>query len=143
MTAPEVLAVEEVAQMRAVAAALLPGDEASPSAAALPDMDELLQHAASALGGHIRALKRYIRLLPNECDWSTLARFAEAEPTAFELISVVAAGAYFMSPTVLGSIGYPSGGRTAPRFDQAADEIASGILEPVLARGRRVRQISE
>ena len=128
--------------MRAVAGTLLPGDGTSPPATTVPDIDELLQRAAAAIGQEILALKRAIAMLPAKCDWAALSEFAEVEPTDFDLIWHVAAGAYFMSPTVLASIGYPTGTRIAPPFDEAAGEIASGILEPVIARGPRVRPLS-
>ncbi|HUA04940.1 MAG TPA: hypothetical protein VMB27_13640 [Solirubrobacteraceae bacterium] len=133
------LTAEQLAQLRAVAATLIPGSDLSPAAAELTDLDELLERAAVALGSQLPAVLAALATLPAEVRWEGMAEFASADPAAFELVSTLVAGAYFMSTTVLKSIGYPTGPRSAPPFDLAADELATGILEPVIARGSVLR----
>jgi hypothetical protein len=105
----------------------------------VPGYDDLVQRAATSLGAEAEDLRQAIAQLPEEISWDALSAFASAHPEPFELVSTTAAGAYFMSPMVLDSLGYPRGARSAPRFDLAAEELESGILEPVIERGSRVR----
>lgn len=133
------LSKSEKSRLNAVAVTLIPGDGKSPSAAGVPEFDELLSNAATAIGRELDALREAIRLLPDEITWPSVSQFATEHATEFELVSTVVAGAYFMSTDVLESLGYPTGARSAAPFDLAADELASGILEPVLSRGSRTR----
>lgn len=135
----EALSAWELQQLRGIAAVLMPGDQDSPASTDISEFDELLGRAAAALGPELERLHGALEMLPPDLDWEAVRGFAAAEPSAFEVISTVAAGAYFMSPAALRSIGYPTGPRSAARFDLVADELESGILEPVIARGPRVR----
>jgi hypothetical protein len=135
----DVLDLHELAQLRAVAGLLLPGSDASPPAESLPDLDLLMASAVRALGPEAAALKAGLAVLPSDLTWAHLKTFSEADPELFDVISTAAAGAYFMSTAVLESIGYPTGPRRAPRNDQAADELESGILDPVMNRDSMVR----
>ena len=128
-------------QLRRVAEILLPGTTDSPAALSLPDFDELLTAAITALGPEAALLNAAVCHLPDELTWDTLKGFHEADCDAFDIVSTTVAGAYFMSPTVLESIGYPTGPRRAAPFDQAVDELSSGVLEPVIARGPIVRTV--
>lgn len=134
------LSGDEVARLRAVAEALIPGDGTSPAAARVAEIDRLLGEAAVALGVGLGQLQDALSRLPGEIDWASLERFSASDGEAFELVATVAAGAYFMSPAVLESLGYPTGPRSAAPFDLAAEELGSGVLDPVIAGGSRVRQ---
>jgi len=129
--------------VRATASTLLPGTSDSPSPNALPDFDELVQHAAGALGGVGPALVTAIDELPPEPTWENLSAFADRDPSAFELVSLLAVGAYFMSPQVLGSLGLPTGERRPAHREQVVDELSTGILDAVLERGSPVRTLDE
>lgn len=131
----------EITAVRAVAGVLIPGDGTSPPSGQVTDYDGLLQQAARALGPELDDLRSAIGSLPRATSWATLEQFAGDRAEQFELVSTTAAAAYFMSAEVLTSLGYPTGQRSAPPFDLAAEEIGSGILEPVLARGSRVRPV--
>lgn len=136
------LTSEEVAAIAQVAAVLLPGDERAPGAATIPALDALIQQAAVALGTERDALHAALRILPEDISWDTLRAFAEEHPAHFDIVSVTASGAYFMAPEALTAIGYPQGGRKAPRIDQAADEIGSGVLDQVMSRDPMFREVS-
>lgn len=136
MSATDALSPSKLAALRAVAIVLIPGDDRSPAAESLTDLEDLLQRAATAIGAERASLHNAIAMLPDGVTWDSIGKFADDEPVAFELISTVVAGAYFMSPIVLKSLGYPVGPRSAPPFDLAADELSSGVLAPVLERGR-------
>lgn len=135
----EVLTPGELTTLRAVAVVLLPGNETSPAATSLPDIDALLNRAAEALGPEAAELKQTLAALPAEITWDGLKALFETDADAFDLISTTAAGAYFMSPSVLEALGYPTGPRKAARIDQAANELESGILDPVMERDSMVR----
>lgn len=132
---PATLNDHELDRLRSVAAVLIPGDGDLPPALDLGDFNELLQRAATALGPDLPGLHDAIRKLPQNIDPATLRAFSDSEPEPFSLIGTAVSGAYFMSDTALMALGYPTGPRTAPPFDLAADELATGILEPVIARG--------
>jgi hypothetical protein len=125
----------ELALMRAVAAVLIPGDGDAPAALDVDGFDELLQRAAVAMGPELPAVHEAIARLPKDVDMATLAAFSASNPEPFSLIGTTVSGAYFMAPAALTAIGYPTGPRSAPPFDLAADELATGVLEPVIARG--------
>jgi hypothetical protein len=125
----------ELGLMRAVAAVLIPGDGQAPAALDVYGFDEWLQRAAVAMGPELPAVREAIGRLPAEISWATLAAFSAESAGSFSLIGTTVSGAYFMAPAALTAIGYPTGPRSAPPFDLAADELASGVLEPVIARG--------
>jgi hypothetical protein len=133
---------EEIGMIARVAEVLLPGDEQAPGAATIPALDALIQQAAVALGAECDALHAALRILPEDISWDTLRTFAEQHPAHFDILSVAAAGAYFMAPEALTAIGYPQGARKAPRIDQAADEIGSGVLDQVMSRDPMFRAVS-
>jgi hypothetical protein len=135
------LTTGEVAILRHVASVLLPGDEKSPAASDIAELDQLIGTAASALGREVVALKLALECLSGDVSWASLRSFAETHPDHFEIVSAVAAGAYFMAPAALSAIGYPQGGRKAPRIDQAADELSSGVLDLVAARESMLRDV--
>jgi hypothetical protein len=133
---------EEIGMIARVAEVLLPGDEQAPGAATIPALDALIQQAAVALGAECDALHAALRILPEDISWDTLRTFAEQHPAHFDILSVAAAGAYFMAPEALTAIGYPQGARKAPPIDQAADEIGSGVLDQVMSRDPMFREVS-
>ena len=139
MSAELRLSEGETARLRAVAETLVPGDGNSPSAADTPELDRLLEAAAVALGVGFEDLQASLRRLPEPVEWTSLRALSDTEPETFELITSVAVGAYFMSADVLHSLGYPTGARSAAPFDLAASELETGILEPVLSAGSRLR----
>jgi hypothetical protein len=125
----------EINRLRRLADVLIPGSRPSPPATALPDFDELLVQAASALGPELPALRRALELLPAMVDWDSLRSWNAKSPDEFELVSTLVAGAYFMSPDVLRSIGYATGQRSRAPTGQSANELGDGLLDDVMERG--------
>jgi hypothetical protein len=136
-----VLTSNDIGMLAMVAAVLLPGDDGAPSASDVPELDSWLVRAIDAVGDEIEALRAALAIMPAVIDWNTVRDFAAANPEEFELIAAVAAGAYFMAPQALDAIGYPRGSRKAPRIDQAADEIGTGVLDAVMDRDPMFRQV--
>jgi hypothetical protein len=143
MTREPSLSREQLDRVRAAAAVLMPGATDSPALDHLPNFDELLQRAAAALAGEGRALGDAIAVLPDEPSWAALSALADRNPEAFELVSLLAVGAYFMSPAVLTALGRPTGKRRAADPEQVVDELSNGLLDPVFARGCPVRTLDE
>jgi hypothetical protein len=143
MSTADVLTREQLDRVRAAAAVLLPGAAGSSAAAALPDFDDLVQHAAVALEGGGGTIATAIEALPTEPSWENLSAFADADPSTFEQVALLAVGAYFMSPTVLASLGLPTGERRPARREQVVDELETGVLDAVLERGCPVCTLEE
>jgi len=137
------LSQDQLDRVRAVAAVLLPGPLTSGPATALPDFDEQLQHAALALEGEGRTLAEAIGSLPTDPSWESLSAYAEADPSSFEQVALLAVGAYFMSPHVLASLGLPTGDRRPADREQVVDELSTGILDAVYERGCPVRTLED
>lgn len=134
-------ATEAIARLNHIAGVLLPGDANSPSATALAELDGLLVVALRAVGRECETVYDALGRLPERPTWDDLRAFSQESPEPFEVMASVVAGAYFMAPEVLDSIGYPHGARRAPRNDLVVDEIESGILEPVLERAPMMRSV--
>jgi hypothetical protein len=143
MTRGAELTREQLDRVRAVASVLIPGSPASSPAAGIEDLDDLLQHAAVALDSEARTLAAAIEALPDEASWESVSDFAAADPSSFEQISLLVVGAYFMSPSVLASLGLPTGERRPANREQAVDELSTGILDPVFERGCPVRTLED
>jgi hypothetical protein len=143
MTGRAALSPEQLDRVRGVAAVLVPGSPTSAGAAALSDLDDLLQHAAVAIDGEGPALSGAIKALPSDLSWESLSAFAAADPSSFEQISLLVVGAYFMAPSVLASLGLPTGERKPASLEQAVDELSTGILDPVFERGCPVRTLED
>jgi hypothetical protein len=128
-------------KLRRIASVLLPGDDTSPPATSVPDYDELLSKAVEVIGAEQPMLTRALKQLPDDADWDALKEFADSEPDGFEVVAAVVSGAYFMSTTVLDALHYPHGPRRATPFGLVADELESGVLEPVMERAPMVRSV--
>lgn len=133
----------QLARVRAIAAILLPGSTESTASESVPGFDELLQRAAVALGGEGRPLGAAIEALPAELTWKTVSDFADRDRSSFELVSLLAVGAYFMSPTVLASLGIPTGKRRPANPEQVVDELGDGLLDAVFERGCPIRTLDD
>ena len=54
--------------------------------------------------------------------------------TQFDIVSVVVAGAYFMSRQVLDKLGHPRERRHSAGVEEFAEEFGTGVRDPVIAR---------
>ena len=129
---------EERAALGAVADALIPPHGEFDSPSRVPGFDRWLDRALAARSDAIEeviaAALRFAAVAPEERR-AALEAYAEAEPAAFHTLSSVVAGAYLMIPEVREAIGYPGQRKHPPRFDEAAEQIMDGILDPVIDRG--------
>lgn len=109
-----------------------------PSASNAPDIHHWLEVALAARRDAFDEVLRHAvifgRLDPAARE-NELRRLRSEDPDAFEPLASVLAGAFLMVPEVREAIGYPGQEKSFPPFDLAAEELRSGILDPVIARG--------
>jgi hypothetical protein len=135
---PRELADGERRAFHRVVDALIPPTRDLPSPSRLANYDAWLDRALAARNDSFEAAVASAVLLSatHEADLVTaLKQFSEVHTDAFHLLSSVVAGAYLMVPEVRAAIGYPGQRRHHPQFDEAANQIMDGILDPVIERG--------
>lgn len=138
--APRPLSAAEIRTLRAVADQLIPcGPGLEPAATDEPGYDDALQIAAHARADAFdritTALADLDALDPGALD-RRLRELAQQSPDTFQPLSTIVAGAWLLLPSVRTRISYPGQRRNVAPFGQAADELSSGILDPVLDRGK-------
>jgi hypothetical protein len=135
---PRPLHEDELATLLAAADALIPAGPGVPSAAIAPGyvawLDRALAARSDAFETIVTAAGRLQGIAAPEL-LDALRRMSADEPELFHDLSAVLAGAYLMVPEVRAAIGYPGQVRRPAAFDEAAEEIMSGILDPVIERG--------
>ncbi len=133
---PRPFSVEEVNTYCEIADTLCPGNGEIDSPSGYQEFPAMLEVAANARSDAfdvIIGLLKGARIRSDLGVW--LRNLHDQDPTSFQALSSVAAGAYLLIPAVREAIGYPGQGRNVPFIDEAANEIGDGILDPVLARG--------
>lgn len=136
---PRKLTDTETSALRAIADVLIPaGANGEPAATDEPRFDSTLQTAINARADAFDALTKFLAGIdpdhPDEV--SRVLRDAEQhEPEIFQPVSAIVAGAWLLLPAVRERIGYPGQQRNLAPLDQIADELSTGILDPVMERG--------
>jgi hypothetical protein len=132
---PRPLTEAEVTVLTDVAGILIPGHAQRPEAAKEPGFTEKLAVAANARADAFDVLTRAIGDLDG-LRGPGLARAVrelhEREPQAFQVLSSVIAGAWLLTPGARNRIGYLGQQSRPAGLTEAADELSSGILDPVL-----------
>jgi hypothetical protein len=134
---------DQLDRLRALAGILLPGSDPSPAARDLDNFDQLISQAAGALHREFQAVSAAIEALPTEITQHSIAGFFERDLKSFELVSLLLVGAYFMAAPVKDALGLPVGPRYAPSFEQIADELGDGLIDPVLDRASPIRTLDD
>lgn len=125
--------------LKRVADALIAPTEEFGAPSQIAGFEDCLDRALAARSDAfltVVALARHYASTPTEELRGALKRFSLADPDGFHVLSSVVAGAYLMIPEVRRAIGYPGQRRHHAQFDDAANQIMDGILDPVIARGR-------
>jgi hypothetical protein len=135
-TPPRALTPDEHRTALAVATALIPAGSAGLVASQLPDYERWLSRALAARADAFHAITRVLADFDglDGAQLTTALRERHEEPEIQAVCSVIA-GAYLMSQGVRERIHYPGQHPNPPPFDEAADQIMDGILDPVVARG--------
>lgn len=121
-----------------IADCLIPAVGPNPVASEAEDYGRYLELALAARADAFDTIVRVIDELAGVADEELRAALKQLwaqDSAAFDPVSNVVAGAYFMTPQVKALIGYPGQHRDPAGLEDAADELESGILDPVLERG--------
>ncbi len=135
---PRELTESELATLLRVADCLIPADGPNPKASDAVDYTSYLQLALGARTDVFSAVISGLGKLAAVADsdlWDALKQMSVDDKFTFDPLSSILAGAYFMTPQVKELIGYPGQHRDPAPLEQAADELSTGILDPVLERG--------
>ena len=141
---PRVPTDRERRTLLAAADALIPDGASGSRPSAFADYAASLDRALAARGDAFDAVMTLVGALadvPAEDLGSELRRLAQEPDSGFQPLSAVVAGAYLMLPEVRRAIGYPGQAQRPPQFDEAAEEIMGGILDPVIERGAIYRPV--
>jgi choline dehydrogenase-like flavoprotein len=133
--APRRLSGEEIAVLARAAQILVPAHGGRPGAADEPAFEQMLHTAADARADAFQALEAVIaKIAPlDQADLDKEMRdLLTEDPKAFQVLSTVIAGAWLLTPTARHRIGYHGQERKLAGVLEAADQIGSGLLDPVL-----------
>jgi hypothetical protein len=129
---------DEMTALLRVADALIPASGPNPKASDAEQYVSFLQLALAAradvFDGVLAAATKLTGVPDGEL-LGALRQMWSEDKSSFDPLSAVVAGAYFMTPQVMELIGYPGQHRDPAPLDLAANEIGSGIMDPVLERG--------
>lgn len=127
-----------------IADVLIPDGSAGSRPSRCPDYPEWLDRGLAARRDAFDIILRLVHALadvPTERLHQELKRLSETPDSGFNELSSVLAGAYLLIPEVRQAIGYPGQAQRPPQFDEAAEQIMNGILDPVIARGAVYRPV--
>lgn len=139
---PRELTDDERRALASVADVLIPARGALPAASQVPRFQDSVDRALRARSESfdpVLAAATAVAADPQGVEAAVRALAAE-QPEVFGALSAVLAGAYLIIPEVREEIGYPGQERRFARFDEAAEQIMDGILDPVLERGPIYRE---
>ena len=135
---PRELSQDEVATLLRIADCLIPAAGPNPAAS---DAENYLEYLHVALAARADAFDAVmdaaatLAAVPDEDLRAALKQMWATDKGTFDPLSAILAGAYFMTPQIMALIGYPGQHRDPAGLEDAANELETGILEPVLARG--------
>jgi hypothetical protein len=133
---PRAISAEEMATISRVADTLIPPGDRLLSGSAVTDFEALVTRAATILDKRFPDLVAALATLstvPQDQLWGVLESMSAQNDPGFETLSTVIAGAYLYSHEIREQLNYPLPHRNPPDFFDAADELSSGILDPVMA----------
>lgn len=135
--APRDLSSDERDVLARVADTLIPATGDGPAASAEPGfwdaLEVTLDARADAFGAIVDALQTLAHTGSDEL-WAHLQSFDRERPATFQALSTVVTGAWLLTAGTRDRIGYHGPQSRKAGLEEAADEIASGVLDPVLER---------
>lgn len=136
--APRALSAGERVSLARVADTLIPATGGAPAASSEPGFWDGLALALDARADAFDDIVDVLQALPPTgvgALWTELQILDEQRPTTFQALSTVVAGAWLLTPGARDRIGYHGQQSDKAGLEEAADEISSGCLDPVLDRG--------
>lgn len=135
---PRAFTEVELQTLRTIADTLIPPQGEFRSGSAVSKFDQLITKAAAILDKHfhlVTGLLEELRLTPETEMWERLKKLEAEDGEGFYVLSTLIAGAYIYSDEMKSELNYPAPHRNPPDLFDAADELSSGILDPVIERG--------
>ncbi len=132
------LSSDEVDVLRRVADTLIPASGNNLAASKVTDFQSLAEKALAVLDPHfddITSLLAELSSISSEKLWDCLETLNRERQSVFYPLSLLVLGTYIYSPELKESLGYPAPHQNYAELFDAADELASGILDPVVERG--------
>lgn len=143
MSAVRPLSEAEREALVAVADALCGGGRLS-APSATPGYDEWLDRALAARADafeEVVAAAVALEGLSLEGRREALRRMNADERPRFHALSSVVAGAWLLVPEIAAALGYPGQVAAPATFDEAAAQLETGILDPVIERGPIYKEV--
>ncbi|GLP76696.1 hypothetical protein TUM20983_38060 [Mycobacterium antarcticum] len=137
-TPPRPLTYAEQATLLRIADALIPASGPNPSASSAKHFVQYLHLALAARADVFETVLTAVTALADVADesmYDALKTVWAQDKPIFDPLSSIIACAYFMTPEVKELIGYPGQHRDPAGLEDAANELETGILDPVLERG--------
>ncbi|MEX4004434.1 hypothetical protein AB4Y38_36775 [Paraburkholderia sp. EG285A] len=129
----------ELSALRAVADCLIPGIDGKISGGSVDDFDGLVTKVAALTGGKFEQLAEVLGPLSavqaSEM-WGFLRAMNDQRPSDFYLLSMVVSAAYIYSDEIQSELNYPRPHQNPFGLFDVADELETGILDGVIARGK-------
>lgn len=135
---PRPLTDAEHGTLLRIADTLIPASGPNPKASEAEEFGAYLQLALAARADVFDVVLRAVGELADVDDGNlreALKKMWANDTATFDPLSSIIAGAYFMTPQVKALIGYPGQHRDPAGLEDAANELETGILDPVLDRG--------
>jgi len=132
---PRPISPEEMATMARVADTLIPPGDGLLSGSAVTNFEALITRAAAILDKQFPELVGALAKLsevPQDQLWDVLKTMSTQNDPGFVTLTTVITGAYLYSDDIRQQLDYPVPHRNPPDFFDAADELSSGILDPVM-----------
>lgn len=137
-TLPRDLSAVELQTLLRAADVLIPAHGAAVAASAEDQFVENLQRTLLARSDAFDAIVAALdtcRDIPAAELLGWFEQLDAEDPGTFQALSTVIAGAWLLTPGVRRRIGYQGLVASRAKHDDAADDISSGLLDPVLDRG--------
>jgi hypothetical protein len=135
---PREVSDAELATLLKIADCLIPAAGPNPAASAAENYLKYLHLALAARADAFDTVMAGVAALAEVSGGELRAALKElwaTDKATFDPLSAIVAGAYFMTPQIMALIGYPGQHRDAAGLEDAANELETGILDPVLERG--------
>ena len=130
----------ELAALGRVADALIPAVDGHLAGSAVAGFERRAHSAMAILDREFDAIidtLEALRDVPSAALFEELRGLSFANPRTFYFLSLVVTGIYLYSDEIVAELGYPRPHRNPIDEMQIADELETGILEPVVQRGPR------
>lgn len=118
-----------------IADQLIPAAHGMPSATEVGVADTMLDDVVRARPDLVAPLADVLTAVADDDPVSAAARLRSGAVAGFDVVALVVAGGYLMSPRVKAALGYPGQEPKIVDPDDVVRTVHDGLLDPVVARG--------